>query len=228
MEAGVQLVERWVLARLRNRTFFGLGELNRAIREELRKLNERPFQKLEGSRLSAFEALDRPALRPLPAKRYEFAQWSRPTVNIDYHVEVEKNFYSVPYSLTGQKVEARFTSSTVEIFHRGRRVASHQRAQGKGKHVTDPAHMPPNHREYLEWTPDRLTRWASEVGPDTTELVRAVLKSRPHPQQGYRSCLGIMRLARQYPPERMEAAARRALAYGALSYRSVKSILERA
>jgi len=227
VEAGVQAVERWVLARLRDRTFFGLGELDRAIREELLKLNERPFQQLDGCRRSLFESPDRPALRPLPAKRYEFAWWKKATVNIDYHIAVERNFYSVPHSLVRRKVEVRVTSGVVEVLHKGRRVASHRRVEGKGIYVTDPDHMPRAHRKHLEWTwtPSQLIRWAGTVGPSMAELVKTILKSRPHPEQGYRSCLGILRLARHYPPERMEAAARRALAFDALSYRSVKSIL---
>ncbi len=179
----------------------------------------------DGCRRSLFESLDRPALKPLPAKRYEFARWKKATVNIDYHVAVEKNFYSVPHSLVRRKVDVRVTSGVVEVLHKGRRVASHRRVEGKGIYVTDPDHMPRAHRKHLEWTPSRLIRWAGTVGPSMAELVKAILKSRPHPEQGYRSCLGILRLARHYPPERMEAAARRALAFDALSYRSVKSIL---
>lgn len=226
-EVGVQVVERWVLAVLRHRRFFSLAELNQAIAEELRRLNDRPFQKLAGSRRSLFESLEKAALRPLPPHRYEFAQWKKVRVNIDYHVEVDHNYYSVPYQLVHKELDARLTAGTVEVLHASRRVASHLRSHGKGRHITDPKHRPAAHRKHLEWTPSRLVRWAETVGPHTAELVRAVLAARPHPEQGYRSCLGILRLGKRYTPARLEAAAARALKLGATSYRSVRSILEK-
>ena len=227
VEAAVQNVERWVLAPLRNRTFYSLAELNEAIRERLELLNNKPFQKLEGTRRSLFEALDKPALKPLPPERYQFAQWKKARVNIDYHVQVDHSYYSVPYQLVGEEVDVRITSTTVEILHKGRRVASHLRSPEKGHYVTDPKHRPASHQKHLEWTPSRIIRWAETVGPSTAELVTAILASKPHPEQGYRSCLGIIRLGKRYSTERLEAAAERALAYGAKSYRSVKSILEK-
>jgi len=227
VEVAVQVVEQWILATLRHRTFFSLAEVNQAIAEELEKLNRRPFQKLQGSRRSLYEMVDRPALKPLPPQRYEFARWKKARVNIDYHVEVEDNYYSVPHQLIHREVEVRYTSTTVEVLHQGQRVASHLRSYGRGKYITDPQHLPAAHQKHLEWTPSRLSRWAQEVGPHTAQLVRAIMASKPHPEQGYRSCLGIMRLARRYPRERVEAAARRALAFGATSYRSMKSILEK-
>ena len=227
VETAVQAVERWVLAPLRNRTFFSLAELNQAIREGIEQLNARPFQKLPGCRKGLFETLDRPALKPLPPTRYEFAEWRKARVNIDYHVEVDKNFYSVPYQLVGQEVEVRLGATTVEVFYQGQRVAAHARSSGKGRYVTEDRHRPAAHRRHLEWTPSRLVAWAGNIGPETAQLVRLLLASRPHPEQGYRSCLGLLRLARQYGASRIEAAAARALAIGALSYRSVKSILER-
>ncbi len=227
VETAVQLVERWILAALRHQTFFSLDELNQAIRERLAWLNRRPFRKLEGCRQSVFESLEKPVLKPLPARRYEFARWKKARVHIDHHVEVEHNYYSVPYELVGREVDVRVTLGTVEILHRGRRVASHVRATGKGHFVTDPQHRPPAHRAYLEWTPERIIRWGESVGPHTAELVRAIFASRPHPEQGYRATLGIMRLAKYYPHERMEAAAARALAFRVYSFRSLKSILER-
>ena len=227
VEVGVQVVERWILAALRNRTFTSLAELNQAIREALEKLNNRPFKKLEGSRRTLFETLEKPALKPLPPTRYAFATWKKARVNIDYHVEVDKNFYSVPYQLVRQEVEVRLTQTTVEVFSRGQRVASHPRSLARGQHVTDPRHMPAAHRKHLDWSPSRLLHWAGTVGPATAELVRVILESRPHPEQGYRACLGIIRLGKHYPPERLEAAARKALACGATSYRSLKSILEK-
>ncbi len=225
VEAGVLVAERWILAALRDRTFFSLAEANGAIRERLAWLNERPFKKLPGSRASHFAELDRAALRPLPARRFEYATWKTATVNIDYHVEVDRHWYSVPYQLVGQKADVRLAATTVEVFVRGRRVASHLRSTKPGRHTTEPDHMPESHRRHLEWSPGRIVRWAEGTGPATGALVAAILASRPHPEQGYRSCLGILRLGRRYGPERLEAAAARALAIRALSYRSVESIL---
>jgi transposase len=224
-EAGVLLVERWILARLRHRTFFTLAELDEEIRRLLLHLNERRFQKLEGSRRTLFEALDRPALQPLPATRYDYAQWKKATVNIDYHVAVLHHFYSVPHPLQRKKVDVRITNDTVEIFHDGRRVAAHARGRKKGGFTTDPAHRPRSHQKYLEWTPSRMIRWGEQTGPATAEMVRRILESRPHPEQGYRACLGLLRLGERYTAPRLEAACGRALQVGALSYQSVKSIL---
>jgi len=225
VEAGVLVAERWILAALRNRTFFSLVEANSAIRERLAWLNERPFKKLPGSRRSLFTELDAPALRPLPARRFEYATWKRATVNIDYHVESERHWYSVPYQLVGQVAEVRSSATVVEVFVRGRRVASHLRSSRPGRHTTERDHMPESHRRHLEWSPSRIVRWGEQSGPATGALVAAILASRPHPEQGYRSCLGILRLGRRYGPERLEAASARALAIGARSYRSVESIL---
>jgi transposase len=226
-ETSVRVVESWVLAPLRNRTFFSLAELKEAIRSGVHEMNSRPFQKLEGSRRTLFETLDRPALKPLPLKRYEFAVWKKARVNIDYHIEVEHNYYSVPYQLAQKEVDVRVTSGTVEVLHKGRRVALHPRSYGKGRFNTDPNHRPEKHQKYLEWTPSRLVSWAQTVGSDTARLVQVLLESRPHPEQCYRSCLGIMSLSKKYSHERLDAACRRALAIGAISYRSVKSILEK-
>ena len=225
VESGVLVAERWIAAALRNRTFFSLAEANAAIRERLAWLNARPFKKLEGSRDSLFAALDRPALRPLPATPYEYAVWKQAKVNIDYHVELERHYYSVPYTLVGERVDVRASVRTVEVFARGRRVASHPRSSAVGRHTTEAAHMPESHRRHLEWTPSRLVAWGEQTGPATGALVAAILHSRPHPEQGFRSCLGIFRLGRRHGPERLEAACERALAAGALSYRSVDSIL---
>lgn len=227
VEVGVQVVERLILAPLRNRTFFSLAELNEALRMEMARVNERPFQKLAGCRRDLYLALDRPALSPLPARPFEFALWKKAKVNIDYHVQVEKCFYSVPYTLAREVVDVRLTASTVEILHRGERVASHQRLLGQGRFTTTPEHMPDSHRRHREWSPSRLIAWGETVGPNTASLVAEILRSRPHPEHGYRSCLGLMRLGRHYSPARLEAAAGRALALGALSYRSVDSILKK-
>jgi len=226
VETGVQNAERQLLAPLRHHTFFSLAELNQALAERLAEHNERPFQKLPGSRRLLFETLERPALKPLPPMRYEFAQWKKAQVHIDYHVEVEGHYYSVPYQLVRQKLDVRLTGTTVECFHRDRRVASHVRSFQKGRHTTLAEHMPKAHREYLEWTPERLVRWAGKSGAATAGVVEAILASRPHPLQGYRSCLGLMRLGKLYGAERLEAACVRALALKAASYRSVASILK--
>lgn len=227
VENAVQVVERWILAALRDHTFYSLPELNHAIGAELERLNHKPFQKLDGSRRSLYETLDRPALKPLPAQRYEFAEWRKAKVNIDYHVEVDHNYYSVPYQLTHQQVDVRFTATIVEILHAGKRVASHPRATGKGRSITDPQHRPAAHQKYLEWTPSRLVGWAESVGPQTATLVANILEAKPHPEQGYRSCLGIMRLGKTYGGQRLEAAAARAIACRACTYQSVRSILQR-
>jgi len=226
VEAGVQLVQRWILARLRNRTFFSLGELNQVIRELLDPLNQRPFRKRPGSRRSVFESLEQPALRPLPAERYTYAEWKKARVHIDYHVEVEGHYYSVPYQLVSQQLDVRVSAQTVECFAKGKRVSSHLRSLLRGAHTTQSGHMPQAHREYADWTPERLVRWARESGPSVSGLIERVMATRAHPQQGFRSCLGIMRLGQSYGAERLEAACRRALVVDAISYRSVRSILQ--
>lgn len=225
-EGGVLLVERWILAALRHRTFFSLSELNAAIATLLERLNDRPFKKLPGTRRKAFEQIDQPALQPLPATPYVFAAWKKVRVHIDYHVEVDGHYYSVPYALVKQQLEARLTANTVECFHKGQRVASHVRSHLKGRHTTVAEHMPKAHREYAEWTPQRLISWAEKAGPATAGVLSQVL-ARPHPQQGFRSCLGIMRLGERFGQDRLEAACRRALLLGACRYKSIESILKR-
>ena len=227
VENGVLVVERWIVAALRHRKFFSLTELNQAIRELLAKLNQRPFRKRPGCRASLFQELDRQALGPLPQERYEFHQWATARVNIDYHLEFERHYYSVPYTLTGQLVEIRATMTTVEIFQRGERVASHARSRQPYQATTVPEHRPKSHQQHLAWPPSRLLHWANSVGPATAQLFAAILESKPHPEMGYRSCLGILRLGQRYSTQRLEAAAARAVATGACSYRSVKSMLER-
>lgn len=226
-EKGVQFLENWLLAPLRNRTFFSLFDLNQALRLSLENLNERPFQKLEGSRKTLFKALDKPALKPLPPTQYEFAYWKKAKVNIDCHIQVENNFYSVPYKLVRKQVDVRITATTLEVFFKGERVSSHSRCSGRGQYATDSSHFSPAHRSYLEWTPERLISWAENIGTHTAHLVRRILETKAHPEQGYRSCLGIMRLVKRYSQERLEAACNRALESGACSYKSVNSILEK-
>ena len=225
VEAAVQHVERWIMAPLRNQTFFSLGEVREATRPLLAALNERPFKKTEGSRRSWFEDLDRPALRQLPAERYEYAEWRKARVNIDYHIQVANALYSVPHALGRREVDVRMTAHTVEIFHKHRRVAAHLRIHGRGGYATEPSHMPAAHRAHAGWTPSRLIAWGRRNGPDTALFVERLLESRPHPEQGYRSCLGLKELLRAYGAKRLEAACRHALDIGTLSYKSVKSIL---
>ena len=227
VESAVFLAERWILAALRNHTFFGLDELNRAIAAQLATLNNRPFQKLDTTRRELFETIDKPALKPLPPTSYELAQWKKARVNIDYHIELDRHYYSVPYQLAKQQVDVRFTATTVEVLFKNRRVASHQRSYRKGGFTSLPEHMPKAHQKHLEWTPSRIARWAEKTGPCTQELVTRIMESRPHPEQGFRSCLGIMRLASHYSPERLERACARALTIKALSFKSVQSILKK-
>lgn len=226
VEAGVLVAQRWILARLRNQVFFSLDELNTRIAELCDSLNDREMRRYGESRRQLFERLDRPALQPLPASRFTYAEWKHAKVNIDYHVDVDHHYYSVDHSLVHEQVEARVTTTTVELFHRGQRVAAYARSYERGRHTTTPAHMPKAHQKHLEWTPSRLTNWAATMGPSTAALVAAILAERTHPEQGYRSCLGILRLAKRYGRERLEAACARALVVGARSYRNVESILK--
>ena len=226
VETGVQVVERWVIAPLRNRTFFSLEEINAAIAERREELNSRPMAHLGKSRWELFEALDRPALRPLPDRPYEPAEWKRVKVGIDYHVPYHRHYYSVPYELRHKDVDLRVTEHTVEIFSRGERVASHLRDATPGYHTTCPEHMPASHRAFLDWTPERFLRWAEKTGPATAEMVRTLLVVRAHPEQGYRAALGLMRLESRYGNGRLEDACRRALHFGLHSYRGVKNILD--
>jgi len=226
VESAVLLVERWILAALRNRTFFSLSELNQAISEKLQDLNSRPFQKLSTTRKTLFETLERPALKPLPEKPYEYAEWKKARVNIDYHIEVDHHFYSVPYQLIKEQVDVRLTSSTVEVLFKNRRVASHARSYQKGKFSTLNEHLSKSHQAYLEWTPSRMIRWAAKHGPHTQQLITHILETKLHPHHGFRSCLGILRLAKSFSAERLEAACALALQIKGYSYRSVESILK--
>ncbi len=227
VEVAVQVVQRWILARIRNETFFSLAALNERIAELLDDLNNRVMRRYGESRRQLFERLDKPALKPLPSTPFVYGEWKvNLGVNIDYHVQIDHRYYSVPFGLRTERVEAWISASTVEIFHKSRRVASHRRCSHQGGYTTDPSHMPSSHRAHLEWSPSRFIRWGAQIGPQTEKLVTAILSERPHPEQGYRSCLGILRLAKQYNPERLEAASSRAMAVGARSYRHVESILK--
>lgn len=224
-EVGVLVAQRWILAALRHRTFFSLGELNAAIRELLELLNTRPMRKLGKSRRDVFLELDRLAALPLPERPYEFADWLLARVNIDYHVEVDRHYYSVPFQLIHEKLDVKLTATTVECLHGGARVAAHVRSRVPYAHTTLPEHMPPEHRRYAEWTPSRILGWAAKNGPSTGQVAERILTAKNFPEQGYRAVLGIMRLGRSYGDERLEAACARALRFGACSYRSVQAIL---
>ena len=225
VEGSVLIAQRWIIAVLRNRTFFSLAELNEVIREALDKINHRPMKKLGVSRFEQYEKLDRPVLRPLPGRRYEMAEWKSCRVNIDYHVEVDGNYYSVPYQLLGERVEARMTAAMIEIYIKDKRLASHRRIYARGKSATKTEHMPRSHRAYAEWTPSRLIHWAEKAGPATGRLVAEILRRQRHPENGYRSCLGVMRLGKRHGEDRLEAACTRAETLRSYSYRTVKNIL---
>jgi transposase len=226
VEAGVRFAQTYILGRLRYQTFFSLAEANDAIALVLERINGHVMRRIGLSRSDLFASAERPALRALPATDYEFAEWRLARVGIDYHVEVYDFYYSVPHALIRAQVDLRITSRTIEVFHRGQRVAVHERRYGGRRHGTDPDHMPSAHRRYAEWSPSRLQRWARSIGPNTEALVIAVLANRPHPEQGFRTCLGVLRLFRGIAPARAEAVADRALAIGALTYKSVASILK--
>ena len=225
VEAGVLLATRWIIAKLRNRKFFTLAELNEAIGECVKALNAKVSRHLGASRTALFNDLERVALKPLPSEPFEFAAWKEVKPSLDYHVEVEKHYYSVPHALIKEKMWARITERTIEVFHNGRRVAAHVRSSSNRKHTTIDDHMPSSHRRYAEWTPERIVRRAAEIGPSTSALIEIIMREKRHPEQGFRASIGIIRLAKGYARERFEAACSHALAIGARSYRSVESIL---
>jgi transposase len=224
-EAGVLIAKRWILAVLRHRTFYSLADLDVAIRQCLERLNTRPLKKLKKSRRELFEAIDLPNALPLPARPYEYAEWYKVKVQLNYHIEVGHHYYSVPYQLLHERLDIRLTAATVEAFRNGARVAAHVRSYHKNGYTTLPEHMPPEHRFYAEWNPERFIRWAGKTGEATAQLVEKILAMRPYPEQGYKACLGIINLTRDYEPVRVEAAARRALKFKTCSYRSMKAIL---
>jgi transposase len=225
VENGVRFAQTCILGRLRNQTFFSLAESNAAIAGACDRINDHVIRRLGLSRRHLFETVERQALAPVPEDDYEFAEWRFARVGTDYHVEYESFYYSVPHRLIREQVDLRATSRTIEIFHRGQRVAAHQRRYGGCRHGTDPDHMPSSHRRYAEWSPDRFRRWAASVGPQTEGLITAILAHRPHPEQGFRTCLGVLRLLRDLEPSRAEAVSARALQIGALTYKSIASIL---
>jgi transposase len=226
VEVAVQIAQRWILARIRDQVFHTLGELNARIRELTVDLNARTMRLYKASRTELFERLEKPTLAALPADTFEYAAWKKATLNVDYHIVFDDHFYSAPHTLIHEELWARATTTSVEIFHRSTRVASHARSYVKFKHTTITAHMPTSHQKHADWTPSRILGWARTVGPMTEKLAQAILAERRHPEHGYRSCLGLFRLAKRYGNERVEAACARALTVSARSYRHVESILK--
>jgi transposase len=225
VENGVLISKRWILSVLRHRTFYSLEELNKAIRELLERLNNRLMRKVKKSRRELFETLDRPAARPLPSTPYEYAEWLKAGVHIDYHVEVERHYYSVPFRLIHERLDIRLTAATFEAFHKGERVAAHARSFVPGGHTTLKEHMPPSHQKHLEWSPSRIIHWAGTIGPSMAHLVKRIMDDRPFPEHGYRACMGVLQLAKHYPAARAEAAALRAVQFNTCSFKSFKAIL---
>jgi transposase len=225
-ENAVLVVERWILARLRHHTFVGLAELNVAIGKLLHELNYRPFKKLPGTRASQFEAIDKPALKQLPSRPYEFATFSHARVHVDYHIEVDRHYYSMPYTLIKQLVDVRLTANTVECFYQGKRIASHTRSYQKGKHTTLTEHMPLAHQKFADWNPGRFLNWAIDIGPATRDVIKHLLTTSDHPEQSYRACFGILTAAKRYGKDRLESACQRALTIGAPRRHSILSILK--
>ena len=225
-EVAVQIVERWIMARLRHQTFFTLASLNQAIAVLLDDLNQRPFKQLPGCRCSQFEQLDQPVLRPLPARPYQYAEIKQAKVHIDYHIEYDKHYYSVPHHLVKQTVEVQASNTTIAIYHQGQRVASHVRSYRKGGHTTCAEHMPRSHRAMHDWSPERFLRWAGDIGSETVEVVKTLLQHKRHREQSYRSILGLLNLTKKYGRERLNRACGRALLIGSPNRRSVESILK--
>jgi transposase len=226
VEGAVLLIERWILARLRNQRFFSLDELNTAIRPLLDQLNEKVTRHLGASRRDLFKTLDRPALKPLPVEPYVYAEWKECRVGLDYHIDVGRHYYSVPHQLLKQKLWVRITARTIEVYFKGQRVAAHQRTSGNRQHSTHRDHMPANHRFRTDWTPERIRRQAARIGPNTEAFVEVIMRERRHPEQGYRSCMGVLRLAKAFGRDRLEAACARAVEINARSYSSLHSILK--
>jgi transposase len=226
VEAAVLVAQRWILAALRQRTFYHLHEMNEAIAQLLAALNDRVMRHVKQSRRSLYERLDRAALKPLPAAPYEYADWKQVKLNIDYHVSLEDHFYSAPYTLIGQTLWCRAAARTIELFHKGKRVASHPRSFVKYHYSTVPEHRPASHRAHLEWTPSRLIDWGKSIGENTGALIEHVIRSKPHPEQGYRSALGILRLAKKHSEQRLELACAKAFKIRSPAYRTVKTMLD--
>ena len=226
VEGAVLLAERWLLAALRHHTFFSIAEANQAVLGLLKRLNERPFKKLPGSRKEVFEQVERPLLKPLPLQRYELAEWKRGLVHIDYHVELEGHYYSAPFTLIRQEVQVRYTRSSVEVFHKSSRVAVHARSGVKGGYTTLLEHRPPAHQKHLEWTPERVSSWAAKIGPNCQAAVRRIISDRRLPEQAFRPCLGVIRLGGRYGNDRLERACFKALSLNIVGYRHIETMLK--
>ncbi len=226
VEAAALVAQRWILDARRHRTFYSLAELNVAFTELLVQLNDRVKRHVRESRRSLYERLDRPALKPLPATRYEYAHWKQVKVNIDYHIESDDHYYSTPYTLIGEALWCRATSSTIELFLKDKRVARHSRSYAKYAHSTVLEHRPASHRAHLDWTPSRLIEWGTSIGPHTGALIEHVIRSKPHPEQGYRSALGILRMSNKHSKPRLELASGKAIEIGSPSYKTVKTMLD--
>lgn len=227
VENGVLIALRWVIARLRNQTFFSMEELNEAIRKQVEAINNRKMRGVKKSRRELFEEIDKPALQPLPQPAYEFSILKHAKVGIDYHVQFDDHFYSVPFTLLKEPVMVRATERAVEILHKGKRVASHVRQYGcRNRYSTIPEHRPPSHRYFMEWSPERFARWSDRIGPHTRQFIEGRLASRQHPEQSFRQCLGILKLAEKYSPERLETACAKALAIGITSYKRIREMLQ--
>lgn len=225
VEVGVQGIQRWILAPLRDVTFFSVQEINEAIKPLLIAYNERPFYELEGSRHSQYLEIDKPALRPLPTAAYTYAEWKKARSGADYHVAINKHYYSIPHQYLKEKIDVRITATTIECFYKGTRIALHQRSYKPG-HTTIHEHMPSKHQEYADWTPERMYNWAQSIGPNTEKLIQELTNTHKIPEQSFRSCLGILRMSKTYGPERLENACIRALHFGAIRYKNIESILK--
>jgi len=226
VEEAVQNVERRILAPLRDRTFYSLAEMNLALRGKLEEANARPMKTYSGlSRWELFNQIEKTALKPLPGTRFEFGSWKVARVNIDYHIEIAKHYYSVPCALRGEKIEVRFTEKMVLVFHDGKSVAQHLRSDRTYQHTTVKEHMPPSHQYMIGWSPSRLISWAKTIGEQSAIQVEALLNTRKHPEQAYRSCLGLIRLADKFGKDRLEAACKKANSFGVASFKSVQNIL---
>ncbi|HHT0605498.1 TPA: IS21 family transposase [Legionella pneumophila] len=225
VEVGVQGIQRWILAPLRDVTFFSICEINESIKPLLKAYNERAFYELEGSRLSQYLEVDKPALKALPSRPYTYAEWKKARSGGDYHVAINKHYYSIPHQYLKENIDVRITATTIECFHKGNRIALHQRSYKPG-HTTIDEHMPSKHREYAEWTPERMHAWAKTIGPNTARLIKELTEMYKMPEQSFRSCFGILRMSKTYGPERLENAAIRALHIGAIRYRNIESILK--
>jgi transposase len=227
VEKAVQEVERWIIAPLRHRTFYSIAEINEAIRSLLAELNSKTMRDYGASRQELFEQLDKPALKALPAVSYEFAQWKKARVHLDYHVELEKHWYSVPYYHARKEVWVKATERCVEVYENNQRVALHVRSRRQYAHTTLPEHMPPEHAEVKSWTAEKFTAWGKAIGPETHAFVVNLLTSKPFREQAFRAILGLQRLCERYTPPRIEASCKRANFFKLSALRNIRSILEK-